>query len=124
MSYTGSVAIEKEVNTLLIKDNMNNGTMLQRIANNRLPKDFPQHVIEELKARALLTLGRNQKQDYLSSEENVTKMKNKRQILGLGKTFKDDFPYLCISFFTRTTAMEVCFGDPDQEMPNLAYSIC
>ena len=62
-----------------------------------------------------MTLGRNQKRDYFASEENVTKMKNKRFILGLGKTYKDDFPYLCISFFTRVSAMEICFGDPDLE---------
>lgn len=60
----------------------------------------------------------------MESEENVTKMRNKRHMLGLGKTFKDDFPYLCVSFFTRFTAIEVCFGDVEQEMPNLAYSVC
>ena len=97
--------------------------MLQRI-QNRLPKDFPQHVLEDLKVRTVMTLGRAQKTDYFGTEENVTKMKNKRYILGLGKTYKEDFPYLCVSFFTRASAMEVCFGDVDDEKANLAHSIC
>ena len=97
--------------------------MLQRI-HNRLPKDFPQHVIEDLKVRTIMCLGRSQKRDYYSSEENVAKMKGKRFILGQGKSYKEDYPYLCISFYTRVAAMEVCFGDPDMEEPNIAYSIC
>lgn len=40
-SYCGGVAIEKEINNLLIKDNKVNNTMLQRIQDNRLPRDFP-----------------------------------------------------------------------------------
>lgn len=32
--------------------------MLQRIMN-RLPKDFPQHVLEDLKVRTVMTLSRN-----------------------------------------------------------------
>ena len=112
--YTGGVVVEKEINNMLVKDNASNATMLQRIGN-RLPRDFPQHVIEDLKVRTIMTLGRNQKRDYFATEENVTKMKNKRFILGLGKTYKDDFPYLCISFYTRVSAMEICFGDPDLE---------
>lgn len=51
-------------------------------------------------------------------------MKSKRIIPGLGKTYKEDFPYLTVSFYTRAVAMEACFGDPDLEQPNLAYSIC
>ena len=56
--YTGGVLIEKEINNHLVKDNVQNNTMLQRIAN-RLPKDFPQHVLEDLKVRTVMTLGRN-----------------------------------------------------------------
>lgn len=37
VAYTGGVAVEKEINTLLVKDNMQNTTMLQRIADKRLP---------------------------------------------------------------------------------------
>jgi len=59
-----------------------------------MPKDFPQHVLEDLKARTIMTLGRNQKRDYFSSEENQAKMKAKKYTLGMGKTFKEDFPYL------------------------------
>mmetsp|Transcript_11396 Transcript_11396/g.15333 ORF Transcript_11396/g.15333 Transcript_11396/m.15333 type:complete len:228 (+) Transcript_11396:522-1205(+) len=121
--YTGGVAIEKELNALLVKDNAQNATMLQRIGG-RLPANFPQHVLEDLKVRTLMTLGRNQKSDYFVSEENVAKMKSKRVLPGLGKTFKEDFPYLCISFYSRVTAMEACYGDPDEEEPNLAYSLC
>ena len=71
-----------------------------------------------------MCLGRSQKREYFSSEENVAKMKGKRFILGQGKTYKEDYPYLCISFYTRVAAMEVCFGDPDMEEPNIAYSVC
>ena len=38
--YTGGVLVEKEINNHLVKDNVQNSTMLQRIMN-RLPKDFP-----------------------------------------------------------------------------------
>lgn len=51
-------------------------------------------------------------------------MKSKRFILGLGKTYKEDFPYLCVSFYTRVASMEVMFGDPELEEANLAFSIC
>ena len=51
-------------------------------------------------------------------------MKAKRFTLGLGKTYKEDFPYLQVSFYTRVASMEVVFGDPELEEPNLAYSIC
>lgn len=51
-------------------------------------------------------------------------MKSKRIVPGLGKTYKDDFPYLTLSFYTRVAAMEICYGDPDLEEPNLAHSVC
>jgi hypothetical protein len=57
--YTGGVAIEKEINTLLIKDNAQNTTMLQRLKGNQLPENFPLHVIEDIKVRTLMTLGRS-----------------------------------------------------------------
>ena len=61
----------------------------------------------------------------MENEENITKMKNKRHLLGSGKTYKESFPYLTVSFYTRFTTMEICFGqDVDMEEPNLAYSIC
>ena len=121
--YTGGVAIEKEINALLVKDNASNQTMLQRIGG-RLPQNFPLHVIEDIKVRTLMMLGRQQKAEYFSTEENVAKMKSKRVLPGLGKTFKDDYPYLCVSFYTRVSAMEICYGDPDEEEPNLAHSVC
>ena len=51
-------------------------------------------------------------------------MKAKKYILGMGKAYKEDFPYLQISFYTRVASMEIMFGDPDLEEPNIAYSIC
>lgn len=49
-------------------------------------------------------------------------MRQKRFVLNSGRAFYW-YPYFCISFFTRMMAMEVCFGDVDEEEPNLAYSI-
>ena len=40
----------------------------------------------------------------------------------MDKTYKD-FPNLQISFYTRYSTMEYCFGDPKEEEPNIAYSI-
>ena len=54
-------------------------------------------------------------------QAGVEKMKAKKYVLGNGKTYKDDYPYLQMSFFTRTSVMEVCFGDPREEQPNIAY---
>ena len=68
--------------------------MLQRIQGNRLPQNFPAHVLEDLKVRTVLTLSKNQKKDYVQSEENVAKMKAKKYTPGLGKTYKSDYPYL------------------------------
>ena len=41
-----------------------------------------------------MTLQKPQKEAYFSSDENIKKMKAKRHILGNGKTFKEDYPYL------------------------------
>ena len=51
-------------------------------------------------------------------------MKSKRHILGNGKTFKEDYPYLQTSFYTRVAVTEILFGNPRNEEPNIAYSIC
>lgn len=40
----------------------------------------------------------------------------------MGKLYKDT-PNLSLSFFTRYTTMEYCFGDVAEEEENLAYSI-
>jgi hypothetical protein len=34
-----------------------------------------------------------------------------------------DFPHLQVSFLTRAKTMEVCFGDPEKDEPNIAASI-
>jgi hypothetical protein len=38
----------------------------------------------------------------------------KAKFVNLGKTYKD-FPNLKLSFYTRSTAMEIFFGDPKEE---------
>jgi hypothetical protein len=40
----------------------------------------------------------------------------------LGKQYKE-FQNLSLSFYTRYATMESCFGDPNEEEPNIAYSI-
>jgi hypothetical protein len=50
-------------------------------------------------------------------------MKAKKYSVGNNKAYKD-FPYLQVSFYTRMMAMEVCWGNPDEEEENLAYSVC
>ena len=47
-------------------------------------------------------------------------MKKKR--FNMAKLYKD-FNNLQLSFFTRYATMEQCFGDPNEEEPNIAYSI-
>jgi hypothetical protein len=52
-------------------------------------------------------------------------MRMKRELLGGGHAFsKEGFPYLAISFHTRAYAIEIMFGDVENEKPNLAYSVC
>ena len=51
-------------------------------------------------------------------------MKAKKYTLGMGKTYKEDYPYMQVSFYTRCNAMEICYGDIELENPNLAYSTC
>ena len=46
----------------------------------------------------------------------------KRKFTNLGKTFKE-FPGMQISFYTRYCTIEYCFGDPNEEESNIAYSI-
>jgi len=120
--YTGGAAIEKELNRLLLKDNIQNRTMIEKIGG-RLPKDLPNEVLESIKIKVLEVLQKPQKDEYISTEENVLKMKKKLMSLKQGKAFKD-FPYLAMSYFTKVTTTEAMFGNPDEEQPNLAYSIC
>ena len=96
--HCGGAAIEKEINASLVKDNMSNKNLLQRIKGGRLPRDFPQHVVEDLKCRAVNVLSRGQKEAYMGTEENIAKMKGKIFYVGQGKAYKEDFPYLCVSF--------------------------
>lgn len=69
-------------------------------------------------------MSKGQKAEYLQSEENIEKMLNKRNVLGNGKAFKDQAPYIAVSFYTRAVAFEVMYGDPRQEEPNIAHAIC
>lgn len=59
----------------------------------------------------------------MGSEENLQKMKTK--MTNLEHTYKQEgnLKGLQISFYTRYTTMEYCFGDIDNEEPNIAYSI-
>ena len=41
----------------------------------------------------------------------------------LQKTYPS-LPYMTLSAYTRACAIEVMFGDPEEEEPNIAYSIC
>jgi hypothetical protein len=46
----------------------------------------------------------------------------RRKITSFGKSCKE-LPSMQISFLTRARAIEVCFGDPAKEEPNIAASI-
>lgn len=67
--YCGGATIEKELNGLLLKDNVQNQQMLERI-HNRIPRSFPTHVLEDIKTRVLMTLQRPQKEDYLKANDD------------------------------------------------------
>lgn len=82
--------------------------------------NFPKEVLEDLKVRSLVVLQREQRDEYLASLENIEKMRKKKYTLG--KQFKD-FNNLQLSFYSRYCTMESCFGDTNEEEPNLAYSI-
>ncbi len=63
---------------------------------------------------------KDQRDLYLSTTENQDKMKKK--LTSFGKQYKE-VPGLAISLYTRYTAMEVLYGDVNEEESNLAYSI-
>ena len=56
VSYCGGAVLEKEINSLLIKDNARNVQMIERIPGKRLPKTFPIDIIENIKTRTLMVL--------------------------------------------------------------------
>jgi hypothetical protein len=96
--------------------------MLEKLGG-KLPKNFPNTVLEGVKTRTLFVMSQGQKAEYLSSPENIQKMKTKRFVLGNGKSFKE-CPYIAISYFSRASAYEIIYGDYTKEEANLAYSIC
>lgn len=53
-------------------------------------------------------------------EANIVKMKKK--MTSFGKQHRE-FPSMQVSFYTRAKAMEVCFGDIDNEEPNISASV-
>ena len=63
---------------------------------------------------------REQRDQYLENAWNIDKMRHKKY--SMDKTYRD-FPNLQVSFYTRYSTMEYCFGDPNEEQPNVAYSI-
>ncbi len=68
----------------------------------------------------MLVMQREQRDEYLGTELNIEKMKKK--LFNMGKQYNNAINLL-VSFFTRYCTMEQCFGDPNNEEPNLAYSI-
>lgn len=123
VSYCGGCVIEKQVNSMLLADNEQNARMLDKM-DKKLPENFKADVIEGVKTRCLFVMSKAQKADYLKDEAGVAKMKDKKFLLGNGKAFKDSAPYIQCSFFTRACAMEVVYGDPRNEEPNLAHAVC
>lgn len=93
ISYCGGSSIEKELNNLLLKDNEQNARMLEKM-NKQLPKNFKSDVIEGIKTRCLFVMSKGQKAEYLKDEESIAKMNAKKYVLGNGKAFKDDAPYV------------------------------
>lgn len=95
--------------------------------------DLPSRLLEDVKVRTLFTMQVPQKKEYFglqtdkpSAEEQETLKTNydkmRRKITSYGKSCKE-LPQLQVSFLTRARAMEVCFGDPENEEPNIAASI-
>jgi len=84
------------------------------VSDRGLPMyNFPRDVLEDLKVRTLLVMERDQRDEYMSSEENLEKMKKKRHLLQ--KQYKE-FGNLNLSFYTRhVTLEESAFGDPLEE---------
>jgi hypothetical protein len=56
----------------------------------------------------------------MASDESIEKMKQKKYTLS--NQYKD-FNKILLSFYTRYATMEYCFGNPDDEEPNIAFSI-
>lgn len=108
---------------MLIADNEQNARMLEKM-DKKMPDNFKNDVIEGIKTRCLFVMSKGQKVEYFKDEVNVKKMKDKKYVLGNGKAFKDTAPYVQCSFYTRASAMEVMYGDPRNEEPNLAHAIC
>ena len=60
------------------------------------------------------------KEESETLKANFEKMRRKFTLFN--KSIKE-FPNMQVSFLSRAKAMEVCFGDPDREEPNIAASI-
>lgn len=82
--YTGGIHIEKQLNELLMQDNKE---LARRHPILRENLNFPSNIIEDMKTRTLFVMQKDQKDSYLSSEENITKMK--RKIVNFGKLNRD-----------------------------------
>ncbi|CDW77817.1 UNKNOWN [Stylonychia lemnae] len=115
--YRGGIHIEKNLNELLIQDNKE---LVRRLPQFKDNTNFPQSVIEDLKIRSLVVMQKEQRDQYLKNDDQIEQMK--RKYTNLGKTYKE-FPGMLISFYTRYCAMEFCFGDPQEEEQNIAYSL-
>jgi actin-related protein len=122
VSYCGGCTIEKQLNQMLLEDNEQNARMIDKM-DKKLPVNFKSDVIEGIKTRCLFVMSKAQRTEYMKDEENISKMKAKKYVLGNGKVFKDA-QYIACSFYTRACAMEILYGDPSNEEPNLAHAIC
>jgi actin-related protein 10 len=83
--YAGcGVNIEKELNYNIVYDNKEsfkaNSTTFNETGD--VQYSFPKDVLEDIKVRALQVMHREQRDEYLSSPENIEKMKKKKQSLG------------------------------------------
>ena len=123
LSYCGGSAVEKQLNALLLKDNAENARFLEKM-NKQMPENFKLEVIEGVKTRCLFVMSKGQKAEYMADQASITKMQQKKYVLGNGKAFKDDAPYVACSYYTRACTFEVMYGNPRAEEPNLAHAIC
>jgi hypothetical protein len=123
VSYCGGCVIERQLNELLIADNLQNQRMLDKM-DKKMPENFKSDVIEGVKTRCLFVMSRAQSAEYMKDTESIDKMKAKLFLLGNGKAFKDTAPYVQCSFYTRAVTAEVMFGEPRNDEPNIAHAVC
>ena len=127
--------IEKNLSKMLKDDNIK---LIQKMAQQntyflQFQSDFPSKIVEEVKVRTLFTMQVPQKKDYFGlpgetpTEEEAEVLKSnlekmRKKVTNFGKSISQ-LPNMQVTFYTRAKAMEICFGDPNNEEPNIAASI-